>query len=590
MCNDFVEYLNSMNNASSNNLNALTESQILNKYYYKIQVERNVGKYIASEIKKNKNQCFILTGHAGDGKTAILVQVLRELNLFKMGESLQEKDTIVNEYLNLVYVKDMSELEKNKQIKYLDEILRAPQKEKSSILVSNTGPLLNAFKDLFQNDTDIENILLNQLDKNENEELNINGFEFKLINVARIDNVSFSKEILFKLIDDEIWLKCNNCENKEFCHIFSNYKSIKNNFENVSNFVESYYRYLYEYDQRITIRQMMSQLSFALTGNLDCNIVQKKRNPYMKFDYNFANLFFGYKGIEEIEEANQIKAIVKLKDLNLDSKSLNEDYDIFVKNNFNCFREDIRNIVKDKWERFSKRYRKDTLSDTNFLIDNNSDEDVNMRKSIRRFLIIYGNLENEGQLSKIISQLFGSIFDIYSYGITKEYSKSQKRELEDLVYKAIYIENVGVPPKGKDKDIYLTLKRNDGNFQNVFLEIGRVEKKYIDIVQKEKNNEFDDIKAKKQSYIRLDRDENYTFLITLPILNYFNAISKGEIITSINPILGHGIARLNSMLFKKFNTKENGDLDDNEFRLIVNMLSKPIDIRMSIENQKINIY
>ena len=94
MANEFVNYLNSMNNASSSNINSLAESQVLSNYYHEIQVTRNIGTYISEQIKQNRNECFILTGHAGDGKTSILVQVLRELGLLEKGKKLEDRKRI----------------------------------------------------------------------------------------------------------------------------------------------------------------------------------------------------------------------------------------------------------------------------------------------------------------------------------------------------------------------------------------------------------------------------------------------------------------------------------------------------------------
>lgn len=583
MGSEFVNYLNSMNNASSSNINSLAESQVLNDFYHEIQVERNIGKYIAQQIKDNKKECFILTGHAGDGKTSLLVQVLRELGLLEKGKKLEDIKRIEKGDVNLLYVKDMSELNKEQQIKYLEEALKCPQNNSSSILISNTGPLLNTFKALFDNDIDIENRILDQLDINENKYVTIGNYKFKLINIARIDNISFSKKILLNIASGALWSNCNDCNNREYCHICTNYECVKNNFDRVSGFIEAYYRFLYENDKRVTIRQIISQLSFAFTGNVSCEEITKRKDKSIKFSHNFANLFFGYKGIHEMENSNQVKAIKEIKLLNLDSKSLDEDYNMIVRNDFSCFNNEIRNIIQNKWEDFSKRYRKEISTSNDSLLNHNKEDDINMRKALRRFYIMYSHVSNDDEWDKVVNQLFGKVFPIYHKGIISKYSKSELRNIKDLVYKAIYINNMGVPPKGKE-DIYLTLKRNDGSFQNVFLEIGRVKKKEIDIVQKAIISEFDDIELKNQLYLQLDGDENYMFHITLPILNYFNSIYEGAIVTSVNPILGHGIARLNAMLLEKFNAKRINELDENEFRLIINTISETIDIKIGIED------
>ena len=87
----------------------------------------------------------------------------------------------------------------------------------------------------------------------------------------------------------------------------------------------------------------------------------------------------------------------------------------------------------------------------------------------------------------------------------------------------------------------------------------------------------------------LDRDEDYMFPMTLPILNYFNSISEGAIVTNVNPILGHGIARLNAMLLEKFNSSNDGELLDNECRLIINTASETIGVKVEIDNKTLYI-
>lgn len=581
MANEFINYLNSMNNANSSNINSLAESQVLNKFYHTIQVDRNLGQYIVQEIKAKKNQCFILTGHAGDGKTSLLVQVLRELDLLETGSKLEEYKVIDKNGIRLLYIKDMSELNKEDQIKYLKKSLESPNEGLSSILVTNTGPLLNSFKSLFNNDTDVENILLDQLDINKNDYLNINGYRFKLINIARVDNVGFSKEILKKLTYDVLWNDCKGCTYSSVCHICSNYESVRDNFERVAMFVEAYYRYLYENDKRVTIRQILSQLSFAFTGNMTCDEIKEKKLRNIKFTHNFANLFFGYEGIKDIENSNQIKAIKELKLLQIDSKSLSEDYNMIVRNDFSCFDADIRNIIKTQWEKFSKEYRDSNGNIEDKLAINNSSEYISMRRALRRFYLMYSNVDSEEEKYEVIDEVFGSIFSLYNRGLFNKYSKKESKLLNKVLFDALYINNMGVPPKGKE-DLYLTLKRNDGSFQNVFLEIGRVRQKDISLVQETINNDFDDIEYKNELFIELESDKDARFLLTLPILNYFKSMSDGAIVTSVNPILGHGIARLNAMLLEKFNIDK--ELEETEFRLIINTTSKTIDIKATIED------
>ena len=81
--NSFVDYLNSMNNASSDTIAALAESHVNSPFFRKIQIERNLGKYLSKRISSGEHLAVVLTGHAGDGKTSILVQILQELGFRK---------------------------------------------------------------------------------------------------------------------------------------------------------------------------------------------------------------------------------------------------------------------------------------------------------------------------------------------------------------------------------------------------------------------------------------------------------------------------------------------------------------------------
>lgn len=590
MGNDFVEYLKSMNNASSNTINALAESQVTNKYYNEIRVERKLGKYIAESIQKGEHKVFILTGHAGDGKTSILVQVLKDLGMINDGESLQVAAEVEANENILFYVKDMSELDKDTQEKYLHQALQAPMENKSSILISNTGPLINTFKeikDISMDGRELESTLLEHLDVNNEEDVSIEHYNFKLINIARIDNVNFVRSILNKIIKDGLWTSCMECDNRDICPICCNYKCIKENEERVMSFLESYYRWLYENDKRMTIRQIASQISYAMTGNLSCKEIKLWQSAtYAKFTYNFANLFFGYRGIVEIEYANQIRGIEQLKSLKLDSIALDEDYELFVKNNFDCLPENIRIIVKAAWSNFSKRYHSidiDTETDSK-VSDKKMLEDIRMRKAIRRFYLMYSSYENIGQVERVFEQIYGEIFPLYKKALLKKLSPVEKKPLRNLVFDALYINNIGMPPKKRD-NLYLTLKREDGAFQNVFLQLGEAKISALEIVQDKVNSVFDDIEEKYELFLELNRDKKFRFPLNLQIVTYFKLISSGAITTNVNPALTHGIAQLNELLLRKFKF----DNEEEQMKLIINTVNEPIVIECNFNEDQLYI-
>lgn len=75
--NNFIDYLNSTNHISGDSTGALAEKQVKSEYFEKVKINRTLGDLIYESVVNKKHEVFILTGHAGDGKTSILAQVLR---------------------------------------------------------------------------------------------------------------------------------------------------------------------------------------------------------------------------------------------------------------------------------------------------------------------------------------------------------------------------------------------------------------------------------------------------------------------------------------------------------------------------------
>jgi len=563
--NEFIKYLNSMNNASGNNINALAESQVTNKYYNDIRVDRKLGKFIQNKITSGEHRTFIITGHAGDGKTSILVQILRDLNLLEEGEALKIEDVKSVNNINIMYIKDMSELTENQQIELLNKSLEAPKTNTSSILISNTGPLIRSFVKLLGNNTEskkdeIEDKLLKQLDSNKCEEIDIQGNKFYLINIARIENIGFVSEVINKICNESLWEDCNKCGNAEFCPMCFNRKCVIENKDRVISFIEMYYRWLQENDKRITIRQMLSQISFAFTGNIDCSEITKYYNDkYAKFNLNFANLFFGYKGIQKISDSNQIKGIELIERLELDECSFEEDYEIFVKENFTYFNKSIENEIKGIWRQYSKKIDYIDEREGSELID----KQHAIRKAIRRFFLMYGLSENDKALSKLYNRVYGEMFSQYISAITTTKLKRDLKKFAKIIYQALYIKNIGVPP-GDKNDLYLTLRRNDVSFQSVLLLLAKAHEKDLEVKQVSRNIEIEDVEKSYVLILKIKGSDE--FKLSLPLIMYFNSIVNGEINTEVNPSLSHGLAELNAKLIKNFREDNEEDL----LSLIVN--------------------
>ena len=582
MKNEFIEYLNSMNNADGDSMNALAESQVTNKYYHYIRVNRKLGDFITEKLKKNKKHCYIMTGHAGDGKTSILIQTLKELNMLEEGEKLEKSAMKSKDGIELFYVKDMSELTSDNQERLLNKCLNMPKQNKSSILISNTGPLIRVFKKLSSKDKEeeIEDILLKQLDDNKCSEIEIEGYKFYLINIARIENIGIVRGLFNNICSEDLWNKCIECNSREKCPIYFNKQCVDSNKDRVIEFIEMYYRWLGENDKKITVRQMISQISFSFTANLSCEAISKfEKNNYNLFKYNFANLFFGYRGIAKIEECSQIKPIYMIQNLKLDNIALEEDYNLFVKEDFEYFDIEITKMLKDILKKFDRSisFEENDGIDSNDIIVKRR----KMRKAIRRFFLVYGKNDNKDR-QEIYDTLYGKGFMTYIEATKNHLSNSNLRKISKQIFEALYIKNIGLPCKEKEKNLYLTLRRDDEAFQGALLLLAKIDKDELKVKQVKRNIEIEDIKEAFSIELEIKSEK---FKISLPLFLYFNSIVNGKISTKVNSSLSHGLTELNTLLLKCFRTKNNEN--GNEFSIIVNTTSGIEQINLEISDEKI---
>lgn len=586
--NKFVDYLNSMNNASSNTIAALAESQVLSPFYKKIQIKRRLGTYIAERIRSDEKITVILTGHAGDGKTSILVQILRDLDMLPPNVPLKEEEEFDNGKVKLYAVKDMSELPETKQIEFCKKALEAPQNDKSAIVISNTGPVLKCFEEIKKKQCEeegtkfteydkieLQNMLLNQLDSNENSTVSVGEYKFLIINIARVDNVNFAEKILEKLLADELWTPCQSCEKRENCHIYFNVQQVKKYKDRVSSFINAFYRNLYENDKRMTIRQMLSQISFSITGNRYCRNVKANDKYTMKFKYLFSNLFFGYCGLEEIDNAEQIQGVSLARNLKLDSKGLKHDYQLFVAGEFSVFPSEIKNILTEQYRRFSRKHL--NIDEENEF----NTEDYEYRKAIRRAYIFFEH-NDEIRYNPLYDELFGSGFVSFIKMQDNQSGHKTLKDMEKMITDALYLEMTGTSSK-QAKDIPLTIKRNDDSFQNVMITKGILKKSDLKIVLTDDTNDFEDISIKKRIVLKVCNSQE--FKLTLPMIIYFREISSGAISTIANPSLTHGISKLKAVLEKSCSNNS----DNDSISIIVNNTDTPMDLKLFIDEDKLYI-
>lgn len=532
--NEFVKYLNSLHNYYAQNQNAYGERNVESPYYVKTMVPIGVCDYIISSINKSEPHIIILTGHAGDGKTSIMFQVLDRLGAkANFLEPIQE--VVAENGKTIVCIKDFSELSDSRKKEMLSNAIGFLAQGKIVFMVANTGPLINTFGSLFSEKTECDDAkmaLIDAMDSNDGEIKDLFGYKMAVINVAAIENTRFAKQYLTNIIASELWTPCQNCTKREYCHILRNRNLLEENSERALEFIEFYYIWQTEYGTRLTIRSMTEQLAYMMTGGDDCDDIK----PSMAHEKLFPNLFFGYEGIVSNPLADNVLAVKLAKESSIFLKRMRADEELLIRRNYKeLFGPTVNKII-------------DGTNDKTKLYKEFDDE-------LRR-LYLFLNISSKEQHLKDIEDIFSKQFIPY-LNVRNEGKKPTKPQ-KNLVIDALRMIYQGTVISNSSNMIPITMSMEGGITQSVQLIAGVLNSGDIDlavdkdsVINKDRNNLI--LKIKKKNVCHL----------TLPMVDHFEELKNGVINTSIDPQLSHGIENLKARLL------ELADTDDDKLDLLV---------------------
>lgn len=564
MANPFVHYLNSLNSADANAQGALAESQVTSPYYEKVIVRLPISDSLRNIILENPST-IILTGHAGDGKTSLLVQLLKDLDCLPSGEQLKMRAQVTSaDGVKVFYVKDMSELTKVEQVNLFTQALEAPSQGSSAVLVTNTGPLINVVGRLNEQLPKAEQVeatssLLEGLDVNDSRIMTVAGKPYRICNMAHMDNVNIGGLILKKLISEDLWQSCQDCSKVHICPIYQNQKQCAAGFEQIAEFCSSFYRHLHEHDNRLTIRQITAHISYALTGNLSCDQVAGNKNDL--FNYHFANLMFGYVGFQPAPKAAQIRAITELQKLELDTIGLDADFSLFVQRRYETFSEEAQSNIRKADALATWHLRRPSSA------QKKAEARLLHRRAIRRFYLLFSQQDDVGR-ANLLRQLYSPLYPVYLKAVAgPDLERLEKREIRALILKALYVMFVGMPAPVDDIDeIPLPVRRDNVVTQYVQLLQGAVPSSHISVQIAKIPAHLGLGNGSHRMELKVNNlDANY--VIRFPVLDYFWHVANGSVATSLAPSLSHGINRLKARLVKSY-SNDTGE-ENKQFQLLL---------------------
>jgi serine/threonine protein kinase len=316
--NPFVPYLNSLHSRSAETDNALAESQARSPFFGFIHVPHPLVSRLETILLGTERRHVIVTGHAGDGKSTIAVELIKRLRGMPidkpLSKPLERREDIRAEGVSISLIKDFSEWSATEREALLGEMLDSGAKR--FLLVSNTGTMLDTFKvhEQARNGdwVQIESDLLGAMAKSPGSDITFHGTSFSLFNIAMIDNLDIAQLIFRRMLAAERWQACHASECRDYCPIFRNVTLMQANQEVVTERLFLAYRRMYEYGTRLTLRQLSAHIAYSITSGLSyedvVKISQRARRPPVS-EYMFFNRFFGDNGKEVDEPALQLRGV-----------------------------------------------------------------------------------------------------------------------------------------------------------------------------------------------------------------------------------------------------------------------------------------
>ena len=537
----YISYLNSLHNYNAQNSNAYGEKNVCSEFFQEVAVKVGLCSYIEMQFLNEEPHVLILTGHAGDGKTSIMYQVLKDFNInFNVEEKITE--IFLPEGKKCRCIKDYSELSDTEKLVALKECVELPQKGEFVFMVANTGPLINTFGELFP-ERERENAkisLIDAMDENAGVVKDINGYKINVINVAAIGNTSFASAFVENIIKDDLWSNCTACDKHEYCYILRNRNLITQNKQRVLEFIEEHYIWLIEHGTRLTIRSMTEQLAYMLTGGMNCDeVVPEELNKYL-----FFNLFFGYIGLKNNERANAIIAVKEAKECAYDKKRLRADEELLINCDYKIsFGDEMNTVLAESYK---------------------NDGQVSGWTEFVRRAYIFANIETDkDKKSRDSEDIFSKQFEKY-LGLRKGKITPSKSDT-NLIIDALSMMYMGKIADSDTKEIPITLSKTSGLTQNVQLITGSISARRMNLVQqKTRDSVFDEEHQRYELRLKVEKVVLNTN-ISLPMLNYFEELRNGIIATNIDPQLSHGVESLKAQLAKECNDEE----DDEQFEMII---------------------
>jgi len=544
--NGYITYLNSLHNLKASGANALAESQSLNKYFPELYEPFSLVEDLYQTLNAEKDRVIFLTGHAGDGKSTVAMDVLKRLNQWSLDKPLEnvlkEKEEVIHSDGKSTHiVKDMSELSASRRMEWLEQGF---SQKGNWLIVSNTGPLIDSILKYAEQcgvDQSIDSDILKVLDEPyEGGDLSAHTLtsfskELVIINMTRLDNIDLAASILTRMIKHSAWQECDGCLAEASCALKSNQAALSAMDGVLVNRIRWIYKRVAAYEQRLTLRQMVSHLALSVTGGIDCTTIHDKfldansseeETGKALSPYIFSENFFGYREGKPWKDAENLLAIRLIRRMEFGgSIAVNFERQLLTNGQWSGVKIPPNLIsIQKYWLKWGQ-----------------SMEGVRWRSSLRRMLYFFSQSTNAIEETPNLDLFFNSFlqssmlrqFDSWQNKELLLLNSHEKRELRKGCMQTLLEVYSGFCngqfQEGQMDNLYLTLRRAD----QAIIQTTQL------VIAKLSNDDFKlDYDAVKRLPILIYKyaDKEALLELTLPLLDYIQDRAVGKLGNELAPI------------------------------------------------------
>lgn len=592
---NFVDYLNSLHNANPANVNALAESQAVSTYFGEIYIPFPFTSEISTFLSEHDDKVIILTGHAGDGKSTIALEVLKNLRGIPVNEPLSsppdEHEIIKVNSHEVHIIKDMSELSSKGRLEIISNSIE--DKNGSWLIVSNTGPLLSAFsnyveisRDLDISKHEIESKILALLDMpgmrdiGNSHKLDILPKPVLILNLSKFDNVDIVTDVLQKLVMNPHWEKCDGCPAQKKCHILANIKALNSFDAAARQRVGWVYRKAVDYEKRMSMRVMISHLAFSITSGYRCPEVRTRTYAISNElevaewigDKLFSEVFFGMRFDIPASELDSFYCVDLIRRLQLGE----------------IFTPDIdRSILQDQFQDWATIPDHLTQVVNRWIKLGQNKHAIGIRNALKRLLFIFAKVDHKiSSFGKTFLDQFISSENLIDLEMWRSSgrimaSNVEKRRLVRQTLSVLLEEYSGFSATqfSNLEKLYITMHRTD---HSLFQPTQIVLASFLE-------NDFELIFDTARKMLKLthkSQGANNGLLLTLPLLDYITRRSKGILERGLSPIFLAQLDYFRAQLLQIYRSQDR----DNVITLLrseINGKVKPLNIELSEGNTKL---